>query len=693
MINPVVLAGVIKDLATLESAITSETKALKSEFDKIGVQATAVNDLRRVGAWLHGQLPMLRRRQAAAALLESQGPVLPPGVDMQSLPEDAGAAFVLAGELAGQRVLDNLDANSSDASEATAAAAAIQRITARKGKLTGDDLAFLHAFYNRLGRGVYRVPGQLGDDKAAKAALVDGLLILSNEKAGGGFKTLPLEIRQDLLDTGWRYWNSPGDKAAAQFKGQGFPDLARFLLNRDPKSTVAPGDEFAVGLARSTVHVRKLQQWLKREYGSTVTGNPPEQMARTPQLNTSEIQQLLGLIGASHKAAADIMSDPEAVRAMFNGAWDDKGAALAGILDWAAKAALDPTSPDFVLAKRATADLINAVTTNGSSSDQTSADRNMFKDMVAQVQSNPELARAFSKLIAANLADFGAPEPSKTVGPGDEGHLRISTDRRHRFAMLASMDQQARVILKLSATVYKTQASAHPTYTEAKALGFIDALITAAAHNAIYWTHREDADQANRAIAEAQADDAMVKAVAGYVFGSLISWVPLKPGASVATAGKPATPENPVKFDHVVDAGKWVLSWIINDGILSTPEQEKVIPTAIDTSRDATGADVAQNQAAYDIATARLRTDPTGKSVAGLDPRILEHRPGGKLQLKDLENLTDLQRADLQKWAQTEVGVEYLEAYANTFHTSYTSAEKIEDGPTGLTNYVEAPTR
>ncbi|MFI7068489.1 hypothetical protein ACIBL3_46400 [Kribbella sp. NPDC050124] len=287
MIDPVVLNGVINDLATMETAITTELKGLKAEFEKVDVSTQPITDLLNVASWLHGELPMLRRRHAAAVLLESQGLQFAPGTHMLSMPEDPTAAAKQAGELAAIRLRDALAGKPPGKDGIVAVTNALRQITGRTGRLTADDAAFLRALYGGLGREVYRLPGQLGDDKAAKSAVVDGLLLLSNDKLGGGFDQLPAEIREDLRDTGWRYWNPPIDKSSPQ-RGNGFPELARFLLNRDPASKVVPGDELATGLGLSAVENLRLQQWLAKEYSSI---SPPQEMANTALLNTSEVQQ------------------------------------------------------------------------------------------------------------------------------------------------------------------------------------------------------------------------------------------------------------------------------------------------------------------------------------------------------------------------------------------------------------------
>lgn len=686
MIDPVVLSGVVNDLAAMEAAIAAETKSLKGEFAKVGAPSAALNELAKVGAWLHGELPMLRRRQAAAALLASQRMQCVPGTNLISMSEDPAFASQQAGDLAAKQILAGLGGKPPTRDASVAAAAAVRKVTGRGGKLSADDLAFLEALYGGLGRTVYQVPGQLGEDKAAKAALADGLLMLSNEKLGGGFSKLPGEIRQDLRDTGWRHWNAPGDKTADPWRGSGFPELARFLLNRDPKSKIGPGDEFATSLGRSTVENLHLQQFLEDEYDHVPLGGTPQEMAQTPLLNTSEVQQLLGVVAFSHQVSATLMSDREAVRVLIGHGWEDKGAAVAGLFEWAAKVALDPKSPEYVMAKQATADLINAVTVNDS--DKTSPGHQMFKQSVGWVKDNPEIAQAFSKLVAANLSDFGDPEPAGASGPEDKFHLRISTDQRHRFAMLASTDQEARIILRVGAEAFKLDALRNPASDEAKSAGFIDAMIAAAAHNAVYFEHMNEADDKNKAAAAVRADDAMVKSIALYVFGALygplrIPEMPVKPGEA-------PDPNEWIRKsgNHGVDAGKWILGRILDEVIMEVPEPDPTLPTGVDTDADATGVGVAEGRAFYDLANARVRVG----DVKGLNPDLLERGKDGRPRLRELATLTSSDWRLLQGWA-PQAGSDYAEIYANAFRSYYSLGEKIEDGPDGLKNFVESSTK
>jgi hypothetical protein len=681
MIDPVVLGGVINDLATMESAITTEMKGLKAEFEKVGVSAQPINDLMNVAHWLHDELPMLRRRHAAAVMLESQGLQFAPGTHMLSMPEDPTSAAKQAGELAAARLRDALDGKPPGKDGIIAAANTLRQLTGRTGPLTPDDLAFLQAVYGGLGRSVYRIPDQLGDDKKAKSAFVDGLLLLSNGKLGGGFDKVPAEIRQDLRDTGWRYWNL-GDKATNPLRGDGFPALARFLLNRDPAGKVVPGDEFATDLGRSAVDNLRLQQWLQKEY----PGRPhaPEQMGETALLSTGEVQSLLELVALSHKASATLMSDTESVRALIGHDWEDKGAAVAGLTDWAAKVALDPDSPEFVMAKKATASLINSVTVNDS--DENSVQHDMFKNSMDWMKKNPEIAQAFGKLIAANITDFGDDEPAAVQGPGDERHLGISTNRRHMFAMLASTDPESRVMLRLASEAYKTEALVNPTFNDATSAGFIDAMITAARHNAIYYDHVGKADAENAAAAAARADDEQVRSVANYVFGEII-------GAGKLPAFPTTGEEKHVEGagnKHLEGAGKWILTRVLTEGLIPPPAEPKtVLPTAIDTSSDATGVAVANRQAAYDLANVQVRSGHT----TGLPPALLTNGPDGKPHLKDVSMMNNDEYRQLESWAGATGHSQYVKDYGDEFHKYYMEGEKIEDGPDGVRNFVNAPTK
>ena len=666
MIDPVVLGGVIKDLATMETAITTELKGLKAEFDKVGVSAQPINDLMNVAHWLHAELPMLRRRHAAAVLLANQGmPLAAPGLKMLSMPEDPAAATKQAGELAAARLRDALDGKPPGMDGIVAASNALRQITGRKDKLTPDDLAFLQGMYGGLGRDVYRIPGQLGDDKAAKSAFVDGLLMLSNEKLGGGFDLLPTEIRQDVRDNAWTYWNVPGGKDRDPAKG--FSELAGFLQNRDPQGTISPGKDFAVGIARSIADELRMKEWLKDEYTGGV--KPPSEFGNNVYLTKAQGQDLLSLVTMNHEASAELMGNSQFIRLVVGEDWDDDGKAVAGLTSWAVKAAADPSSPEYRLAKEATAELINIVTTN--SNDQEDPHSQGFKEALQGMKNNPMIAQAFSRLVAANISDFGEDEPGTLTATGVDGNLEIPTEVRYRFAMLASMDPDARTILQIAAEAYKLTVftGPHPGSEAATKVAAIDGIIVAAGHNALYYDNVDAADGQNAARKAARADDQARLAVLRQFYDTL---------AGTVSGGTP------------IGLAKTALSQLLDDG-LKLPEPATVLPGKVPTDADASGVLVPEARGAHDFADAHLRADGD-RGTSGLRPELFKKGADGHPQLKELSEMTGEQRRVLRNWALANGGEGYVSTYASLFARTYGDGEKVDDGQVVMKAFTDDPT-
>jgi hypothetical protein len=425
MIDPVVLRGVINDLATMEAAITAETTGLKAEFDRIGVPATAVNDLTKVATWLHDELPMLRRRHAAAVLLESQRMEFCPGTKMLSMPEDPAAAAKQAGELVAQRVRDGLDGKPPGRDGVADAVRAVQRIRSGKERLSPDDLVFLETFYRGLGKVVYRVPGYLADDvnwvaptqltsytpgelvplvidaktrADLAAAIVGGLLTLSDERRGGGWNRLPKFV-QDAAADPWRY-----PMATTAMGGAKAQELAAFLAhgNDVDRAGVVLSKRLAITVAESAEALRTV----------------------TPQINDEVGKTFLELSGRNEQAMHDLlthkgMDNPAGVAgdiyAGYNGpkdfltplttyAWSDDGKAASSMFDWIADAKRSNDPSRQSLAVEAMNGLVTTLT------DPSVMNRTMdteWSGREALGVVNPEIARCLARDASAFLTELG----------------------------------------------------------------------------------------------------------------------------------------------------------------------------------------------------------------------------------------------------------------------------------------------
>jgi hypothetical protein len=125
-------------------------------------------------------------------------------IKLQAMPEQFLAtplAAKQAGELAAQQLRDALAGKPTGKDGIVAASNTLREITGSKGR---------------------RVPDQLEEDKTARAAVANGVLLVSNDNTPSDATTCPDPLR-----------------------GNGFADLAK--LNHDPESKIAPGTNSAPG--------------------------------------------------------------------------------------------------------------------------------------------------------------------------------------------------------------------------------------------------------------------------------------------------------------------------------------------------------------------------------------------------------------------------------------------------------------
>jgi hypothetical protein len=446
MIDPVVLGGVINDLATMEAAITTEMKGLKTEFEKVGVPTGPIIDLTNVSHWLHDQLPMLRRRHEAAVLLESQGLQFSPGTKMLSMPEDPDVATKQAGDLAVQRVRDALDGKPPGRDGITAAIRAIQRIRDTKGQLNPSDLLFLETFYKGLGKDVYKIPDYLKNDNNwiaptrttytpgeivptaldpksrtdMAAAIVGGLLTLSDERRGGGWTHLPEFIQKAASDP--FKVNVMPDRSWVQRSGRDADELAAFLGHAAPdeRGGVVLSKRLAITAAQSVAAYQQL------------SAIPPP----VPYGDDETARRFLHLASNNEQAMHDLLTgknmDPPADAAgdLYDGyktpkdflvpittnAWSDDGKAAAETIDWIAdaKRATDPSRRQ--LADEAMDGVVATLTDPSVFS--TEMDIGGGKSVGAHPEIgvvNPEFTRSLARDAAASLDQLADPDPKKMI--------------------------------------------------------------------------------------------------------------------------------------------------------------------------------------------------------------------------------------------------------------------------------------
>lgn len=391
-INPVTLDGVIKDLAAVEAAITAEVPRFKAEFDKVGVPTGPVTDLAGVARWLHEQLPMLRRRQAAAALLASQGLSFTPNTSLLSIPEDSDAAIEQAADLAAQHTKARLDGKPDGHNGMISAVTAIERISNTKGLLSPDDVLFLHAYYGRLGKDVYKLPGYLRDDNnwaaptrtsyslgevirtsldakardRLAAATVSGLLALSDERRGGNWNRLPDYVRKAAADK--LTFSVMPDKGTVQGSGFDAQDLAKFLA--DPAVSDRAGLVFSKRLAITAAQSVNAYRLIRESSPSTspIDDETSLTFLQVASRNEQAMRDLLTGKGMEQPAGVstrvyDGYKHPEDFLVpITTNFWSDDGKAASETIGWIADAERSTNPVRHQLALEAWQGLIKTIT-------------------------------------------------------------------------------------------------------------------------------------------------------------------------------------------------------------------------------------------------------------------------------------------------------------------------------------------
>ncbi|WP_432887933.1 hypothetical protein ACQPYH_06330 [Kribbella sp. CA-245084] len=438
------MSGVIKDLAAIEAAITAEVPRLKTEFDKVGVPTGPITDLGGIARWLHEQLPMLRRRQAAAALLASQGLTFTPNTSLLSIPEDSDAATKQAADLAVVRTKAGLDGKPDSRAGVIAAGNALERIRNAKGRLSPDDILFLETYYSHLGKDVYRLPSYFRDDNnwiaptrtsyapgeivptaldakvRAKlaAATGGGLLALSDESRGGGWNRLPAFVREaaadklggyPLHDGGWA--PDGGDKAGP---------LAAFLAQSEPvdRAGLVLSKRLAISAAQSIPAYKRLQT------PTSVPTPESDQLARVFLHISSRNEQTMHdlLTGQGMDQPEDISkgiyqgytTSKDFLVAITTHVWSDSGKAVSETLNWIADAKRSPSRARQLLAIQAWGSVFDTLTDTSvvNAELNITAGEPRGTDVLAKVTPpalgvvSPEIARSLARGVAAFLRDL-----------------------------------------------------------------------------------------------------------------------------------------------------------------------------------------------------------------------------------------------------------------------------------------------
>jgi hypothetical protein len=479
MIDPVVLGGVINDLATMETAIGTELKGLRTEFEKVGVSTQPITDLTNVANWLHGELPMLRRRHTAAVLLESQGLQFSPGTKMLSIPEDPAVATKQAGDLAVNQVRAALDGKPPGRDGVVTAIRALERIRNTKGRLGPDDLLFLETFYKGLGKDLYKVPQFLKNDDnwiaptrttyapgeiipaaldpktraALASSLVGGLLSLSDERRGGSWNRLPKFVQEAAAD---KYKVANLHDGDTLLSGQKAHDLADFLANSDGTTSagVVLSKRLAITAAESAEEYKRLHSGLRAPENDSTARTFLQLAGRSEQaMHDLLTNQQMGPEGDPTGHVFDGYGDPKKfLLAISTHAWSDDGKAASAVTNWIADASRSTDPQRSELAHEAMQGLVTTLADPSVMSQLMDIDGRKslpHPDSDALGQVNPELARSLVRDTAAFFKEFSDPgaefftSKAKGMSDGEEVGARwftlVSTDPTAAEALAAAV--------------------------------------------------------------------------------------------------------------------------------------------------------------------------------------------------------------------------------------------------------------
>src|SRR5215207_3410264 len=547
--------------------------------------------------WIASRRPeLLRRIEAAKEAGAPLRGIL--RVDVSALPAWAAAGVPpLAGDgqALAREVGSALDGRASPA-VLRSALAQLRPVTdrARAGvRLTASEVEFLRAFYAELGGrvleigpyvtrsrltwlGVPRVgatgkatglytgggtaPGYAAAERAwMLGAVGDGLLALSNERnPGGGWGSVPPRTRAALLvamaDVP-RLVCGPGVIATRRGRGEtsvlgGARSAALGQLMR--ASLAQGGVVFSSRLMSSAVAYARGLESVDRELKrlASMRGVDGYGLLQFDRADRRALARLSGVhevamlnAGSRNHAASQSLLVGEGRRAFLESLvshrWPDDGAAAGQVVDWLGAASVQGDPAGGVVAadaRRAYYWVMQVVT-----------DAGFFATANRAMIENPAVSVALARASKGNIGLFA----TVVSDPDSSWHREragVANDDALRMLMLAQAGAEGRREINLAAEAYKFDllhaartgaalpgADAALTLDEAgRRAGTLDGLATAAAENAIWARHIDEADARNVELQAAFRDKVQVATAVKNLTAGALSGVPVA-GWALAT--------------------------------------------------------------------------------------------------------------------------------------------------------------
>ncbi|WUH98888.1 hypothetical protein OHR68_36155 [Spirillospora sp. NBC_00431] len=276
-------------------------------------------------------------------------------------------------------------------------------------------------------------------------ALGSGLLMLSNEKLGGGYERLPETVR-DLFGDDYEAPHNGTVKGLENWP-TGYAALADLLGHSDDRLT--GGKEFSTNLMAVTPMYLK---FVDSDINGIAGNEKLSDRSASSMLwvATRNVEANHAILTGDYKPPGEMGSETKDVlKTFYSHKWDDKGAAAAGLTSWIHKDGVDEK-----LAGEATAALIETVTEPGGDGVYTAlTDTSSKKQSMGMI--NPELSRSFANVAIKYLDDFAALQNDPKQTGFDGGNLEVAYGDRARFFELVAGDKGAAQHLAAGVEVFE----------------------------------------------------------------------------------------------------------------------------------------------------------------------------------------------------------------------------------------------
>ncbi|MWA02947.1 hypothetical protein F8568_021715 [Actinomadura sp. LD22] len=362
-----------------------------------------------------------------------------------------------------------------------------RQLQASGGQLDYRTIAYLEKFYGTLGEDLFtelpafingKGDSSLGDDPLLRRdtlqALGDGLLMLSNERLGGGYDKLPQSVR-DVFGRGLPYTYE--GSTTEESWGRDYVTMAQLLDG----TTATGGKEFSTQLVTASLYYMDHDNRSSAKRDTAFADLPNDwPIIRMLHVATRNIEADHAILTGTFDPGLGGKETVDLLTRLYTFEWSDGGSAASSLTSW-----IHEDSPYYqndlerYLAADAATALINTVTGVGEDGLYSTLtdippvhDGAAFTDFATELRGiffgpssdpdapsvgmvNPELSREFAKIAGQYFDDFASEPSTATSTTYEKGHLDIPPRARARFFELISGDPGAALQLATAVELYQ----------------------------------------------------------------------------------------------------------------------------------------------------------------------------------------------------------------------------------------------